>query len=224
MDDLHSKGQSLEQALRELDIINAWLGGNALTLKPLQQAILKAHSQNPVGHITILDLGCGSGAMLQKIIRWGRKKGISLIGIGIDANPNVIRYAREFNKAYPEIEFKEGNVLDFDQIPTSDFTLCTLFLHHFSASQLRSILSTLSQKTRQQLIINDLHRHAIAYYAIKWLTHLFSHSAMVKNDACLSVWRGFKRKEWVQILENIPLRSYKLKWRWAFRWSLAIEV
>ena len=70
--------------------------------------------------------------------------------------------------------------------------------------------------------INDLHRHAIAYYSIKFLTSLFSHSYLVKHDAPLSVRRGFKKEEWEKIFSNAGIIKYSIEWKWAFRYLITV--
>jgi hypothetical protein len=76
------------------------------------------------------------------------------------------------------------------------------------------------ENSRLGFFINDLHRHWLAYYSIKFLTKLFSKSYLVKNDAPLSVQRGFRRKEWNAIFEHAGISNFNCKWRWAFRWLI----
>jgi hypothetical protein len=68
--------------------------------------------------------------------------------------------------------------------------------------------------------INDLERNWIAYYSIKLLTAIFSRSHLVKNDAPLSVARGFKKKEWHSIFQQANFTSYSIQWKWAFRYLI----
>jgi hypothetical protein len=68
--------------------------------------------------------------------------------------------------------------------------------------------------------INDLHRHFLAYYSIKILTGLFSKSYLVKNDAPLSVQRGFIKKEWEDLMHKSAIDNYSIQWKWAFRWLI----
>ena len=68
--------------------------------------------------------------------------------------------------------------------------------------------------------INDLHRHPLAYYLIKWLTKLFSKSYLVKYDAPLSVARAFKKKEWEILLKDAGITNYTIQWQWAFRYLI----
>jgi hypothetical protein len=84
------------------------------------------------------------------------------------------------------------------------------------------ILRQLKEQARKAVIINDLHRHPLAYYSIRWLTKLLSQSEMVKYDAPLSVLRGFSRNEWLDLLREAGISRFSLKWKWAFRWQLII--
>jgi hypothetical protein len=72
------------------------------------------------------------------------------------------------------------------------------------------------------LIVNDLERNPIAYYAIKWLTALFSKSYLVKNDAPLSVARGFKKREWLAMIQEAGATRYSVKNKWAFRHEIIV--
>jgi len=81
---------------------------------------------------------------------------------------------------------------------------------------------SLKNQVKTAIIVNDIHRHPLAYYSIKWLTSLFSKSSMVKFDAPLSVLRAFKRNELKSILKKAGVENYQLRWRWAFRWQLII--
>jgi hypothetical protein len=104
-----------------------------------------------------------------------------------------------------------------------DIAVATLFFHHFTDNQLVGILRRLHNQVRLGIVINDLHRHPLAYYAIKLLTKFFSKSTMVKYDAPLSVLRGFSKKELVRILEQAGITHYTIKWKWAFRWQVVVR-
>jgi 2-polyprenyl-3-methyl-5-hydroxy-6-metoxy-1,4-benzoquinol methylase len=222
MDDLNCSGQVVDQTLEELEFINKWLGGNAVTISSIKQCI---RAKSTTSHaLEIADLGCGSGDILRIIIQIFRKRNITMKGIGIDANPNIVEHARKKSIAYPELSFEALNILNPEfQKQKYDFIIATLFFHHFSSPQLTDLLKSLKHQARQKIIINDLHRHWLAYHSIKILTALFSKSSMVKFDAPLSVLRGFTRKELVSILKEAGINNYTLHWRWAFRWQLIIH-
>jgi hypothetical protein len=71
-------------------------------------------------------------------------------------------------------------------------------------------------------VINDLERNAFAHYAIKLLTRLFSKSYLVKNDAPLSVLRGFKTHEWKKLIQEAGAKNYSVNYKWAFRHEVII--
>jgi 2-polyprenyl-3-methyl-5-hydroxy-6-metoxy-1,4-benzoquinol methylase len=248
MDDLNCSGEVVHQTLRELEFINQTLGGNAVTVTGVKQ-LLKENQRESIQGISknslypsppekgeglrpdkeivfrdvlhILDLGCGGGDLL-KLLK-NRIK-ITATGKGIDANPHIVEYAQQHNHD-PAISFAAMDILsDEFKRESCDVAIGTLFFHHFSDSQLVEIFSHLKNQARIGIVINDLHRHPLAYHSIKLLTRLFSKSSMVKYDAPLSVLRGFSRKELVSILKQAGIENYSLTWKWAFRWQIVINT
>ena len=220
MDDLNCEGEVVYQTLRELDVINQWLGGNAVTLSALKNLWATIPTQQ---HLSIADLGCGSGEMLRIIAKLGQRQNRSVTLYGFDANPNITAYATSHSANHKNIFFEATNVFDAAfQNQKFDIIIATLFTHHFTDQQLTDLFRAWRQQARVGIIINDIHRHPLAYYSIKWLTQLFSKSAMVKYDAPLSVLRAFKESELKSMLNEAGITHYTLRWHWAFRWQLII--
>lgn len=220
MDDLECQGEVVHQTLRELEFINQWLGGNAITLSGIK-SLVKGHEKET---LTIADLGCGSGDILRLLADWGRKNKYNLKLTGIDANPYIIEFAKQQHRDYQEISFESINVLSPEfQARKFDIVTGTLFYHHFHSDVLVEIFSQLKKQTRIGLLINDIHRHWFAFHSIRLLTRYFSRSAMVKFDAPLSVLRAFSRKELEVICSRAGLEHYQLRWKWAFRWQLLAQ-
>lgn len=221
MDDLNASGPIIGQTLRELEFINKWLGGNAITLNGLEK-ILSSCSKPAV---TVADLGCGGGDLLMLISRDLKKKKITGNLVGIDANPHIIAYAQNHTASDTAISYKALNIFsdEFRQL-NFDIVFATLFFHHFTREQLIDLFAHLKRVTSCGIVINDLHRHPLAYHSIRLLTSVFSKSEMVKNDAPVSVHRGFSRKELKEILDAAGISSYSLTWKWAFRWQLVIPT
>ena len=221
MDDLHCSGPVVERTLHELDIINRTLGGNRITIDGVFRLIGDAGPDDPALHIA--DLGCGSGDMLRRIAIRARKLGIPMRLTGIDANPFIIDYARQKCADYPEIEFRVADVRsdDFGR-ERFDIITCTLFLHHFPLDELAHLLDRFARQVRMGIVINDLHRHWLAFHSIGILTALFSRSAMVCHDAPLSVLRSFTRSDWTALFHRAGITGFELHWRWAFRWQAIV--
>jgi len=207
----------IAQNLKELNFINTWLGGHAITIEGVKQLFLPNKKQ------TICEIGCGGGDNLYAIYRWCKKKNIQADFIGIDMKAECIEFAKQQYSELPcqwvcsdyqQIEFKENR-------PSIIFS--SLFCHHFTDKQLTQMFFWLKQNSKTGFFINDLQRHWLAYYLIKWLSKFFSKSYLLKNDAPLSVSRGFTRKEIKSLLNEAGIKSYSLKWKWAFRWLIIVN-
>ncbi|MGV3602297.1 MAG: methyltransferase domain-containing protein [Dyadobacter fermentans] len=205
----------LFQNLRELDFINRWLGGYAVSFNALKRVLQKDR------RFTLVDIGCGGGDTLKRIAAWNRKAGFALDLYGVDLKPDCIAYAKE-NLKNSEVAFicddYRNTYLHVQQV---DVIHACLFCHHLSDSELIELVR-FTIKNRAILVINDLERNALAHYSIKFLTRLFSRSYLVKNDAPLSVLRGFKKKEWLQILKNAGAERFSVRNRWAFRHEVIV--
>lgn len=218
MDDLSSGGEEMDQTLRELETINKWLGGNHVTIDGIEKLLNRKNLQQ---ELVIADLGCGGGDMLILIAEWAKKSRISVKLIGFDANPNIIEYAQKNAADYDGITFETKDIFsDSFKEESFDIVLCTLFTHHFKDEDLVQIFKQFQEQARLGVIINDLHRHPVAYFAIRLLTILFSKSPMVKYDGPLSVRRAFDKRDWRNILTAAEITDFYLRWKWAFRWQL----
>ena len=214
MDDFTMEGVLFRDTLDKLEIINRFLGGNSVTIKGLKK-LLKNQSKNKT--ITIVDLGCGNGDVLRDVSKFGRKNNYSFKLIGIDANPAAIDYAKELSKEYSELSFKTIDILSEDFKKQSyDVVLCTLFLHHLKNEELISFLKKTTENATIGLVVNDLHRHKLAYYLFK-LIGFFIKNKMVRQDGLTSVLRAFKRKDIENIAKEIKVH-FSIEWKWAFRY------
>lgn len=220
MDDHALANDALRQNLDELETINTWLGGYAPVLNALERLRPQFPPDRP---LRLADLGSGGGDTLRQVARWARRRHISIELIGIDASPFMLEYAAAKAKGYPEISFHQHDIFSPEfQHQSFDIITCSLFCHHFPDATLAPLLAQCRTQAGTAVIINDLHRHPLAYYSIKWITRLFRGSYLVQHDAPLSVARSFTRADWRRLLQQSGIQTYSLRWRWAFRWQLVI--
>jgi 2-polyprenyl-3-methyl-5-hydroxy-6-metoxy-1,4-benzoquinol methylase len=219
MDDFSIGGDLLRDTLDKLENINRWLGGNLVTVKALKQ-VLKNHPKEE--EILIADIGCGHGDILRDVAKFGRKQGYKMKLFGVDANPTAIDYANKLSTEYPEITFKTEDIFsDKFKNRKFDVVLATLFLHHFKEEQLVSFLENMLKSAKIGLVVNDLHRHKLAYYLFMLLS-LFIKNKMIIEDGLTSVLRGFKRKDLERISLKINVKP-SISWKWAFRYQWIIK-
>jgi len=219
MDDFSIGGDLLRDTLDKLENINRWLGGNKVTVKGLK-LLLKNHSKGK--EITIVDIGCGHGDILRDVAKFGRKYGYKFKLIGVDANPTAIEYAKELSVKYPELSFNTQDIFSNKfKNRKIDVVLATLFLHHFKEPELVSFLENTLKQTKIGIVVNDLHRHKLAYYLFLLLS-IFISNKMIIEDGLTSVLRGFKRIDLERMSKKIKVKS-QISWKWAFRFLWIIK-
>ncbi|GAC1525250.1 MAG: hypothetical protein NVS3B15_00210 [Sediminibacterium sp.] len=198
--------------MQELNGINTLLGGHAITVKGVKGLIGNKRS------IIICEIGCGGGDNLVAVARWCNKQGIKVNCIGIDIKGACIAVAKEqpLLKNISKWIVSDYATVQFDVAP--DIIFSSLFCHHFTNDQLVHQLQWMRARSRVGFFINDLHRAWLAYYSIKILTRFFSRSYLVKNDAPVSVARGFFRQEWADLFRQAALPPPDIQWKWAFRY------
>ena len=186
LDEPHIPKELLIRNLRELELVNTTLGGHAITIAGIKRLIIDKRKT-----YTLVDIGCGGGDALIHIAKWARG-------------------------AYPEITGITSSYETYLKAnPTIDIVHCSLFCHHLTDDELLALLNHIKKQARRGFVINDLHRHWFAYYSIKFLTRLLNGSSLVKNDAPLSVLRGFKKSELKKLLQQAG-KDAEIKWRWEF--------
>lgn len=201
----------IKKNMQELDTINRLLGGHSITNKGF--AALCANQKK----ISVCEIGCGGGDNLRAIYRYCFSKKIEVQLTGIDLKDECISFARQRNADLPArwicSDYKTADL----QNDPPDIIFSSLFCHHFTEEELIFMMNWMKHNCSHGFFINDLHRNTVAYYAIKWITHFFSGSYLVKNDAPLSVARGFTKNDWKKIFSKAGIEHYGLRWMWAFR-------
>jgi ubiquinone/menaquinone biosynthesis C-methylase UbiE len=204
MDGVDYSSEEFLGSLADLRRVNQYLGGTrALTrhLFPMIESLRKSH-------IRILDVGTGSADIPVAIVEWARQKNLQIDFTVLDLNHLAVKDALQQTADYPEIQVvcADAMHLPFDN-QSFDFAITSLFLHHLSTAQAAEVISDLTRVTRIAWIINDLHRHPVAYYAIRLLTSLFTSNRLVRHDAAVSVLRGFTRNEFLRILAEAKMQA-----------------
>lgn len=220
MDSFELQGEGLLKTLKDLERINRILGGNRVTLRGIEK--LGVHKSKI---IRIADIGCGNGAMLREIAKWGRKKKLKLELIGIDANPYTVEIATEQSREYPEISFKTQNIFsDEFKEDRYDIFSCSLTLHHFKNPEIKKLLRVLKKQAQLGIVINDLQRSKRAYYLFRLFCVFFVKNNIAKTDGLISILRGFKQQELNTWSQELALENQHIEWCWAFRYQWVIPV
>lgn len=207
--------QDIIQNMKELDTINSRLGGHNISIRAFKEIISKTNQEV----IHVAEIGCGGGDNLRALKNYCTKNNINASFTGIDINPHCIAYAqsRIENEGITFIPSDYRSAFIDDK---PDIIFSSLFCHHFTGQELAEQFIWMKENSKIGFFINDLHRQPVAYYSIQLLTQVFSKSYLVKNDAPLSVLRGFIKTELAEICATAGLQNVRIQWNWAFRWLL----
>ncbi len=208
----------LFQNLKELNTINRYLGGHAITLKGFQKLAKFSSTKK----ITIAEIGCGGGDNLKVLAAFCEKQKWDCEFIGMDLKQDCIDFAKQnWNSSLPvkwvctsyELALQNRKV---------DIVFNSLFCHHFTEIQIVEMMNWMNEKSNLGFFINDLQRSKLAYFLIKWITNFFSTSYLVKHDAPVSVARSFTKQDWLK-MSSLAKSNVVIQWKWAFRYLVSFK-
>ena len=220
MDNFGSQTIILDESLRSLSRINMGLGNTSITL----EAIKKVLNNSSNTTFSVVDLGCGGGDNLRAIGAWCVKNNISVKLTGIDGNHHILEYAKQ-QKSVIDITYKQYDILDtqFEMEPC-DIVISSHFIYRFTDDALVDFMNRVSKEVGTAIIFSELQRSRIPYVVFKVFAKLCSLNKMVTEDGLKAIKSSFKKKELEHILEQLDVKSYDLKWKWAFRYLAVISV
>ena len=99
--------------LRNLCQFNRYFGSYALITRFLRRWI------KPEAHLRMLDLATGSGDIPRLVVNHARKVGARMSVLAIDQQSSTLEIARSLSVDFPEIEFRQGDVVSFWMISNS---------------------------------------------------------------------------------------------------------
>lgn len=221
MDSPDNPRELLEDDLRNLRIINRYLGNYRAVLGALKRLI----EEQKLRSFSLLDVGTGSGDIPALIASWARRNHLAAQLIGLDPEPITLNTAVNQTHDYHEIALVrgDGRALPFAS-DSVDFVLSSQMLHHFSEEDIIDLLRAWSRVARRAIIICDLVRHPLAYHGIRLVTKAFTRNIMTRTDGPLSVQRAFTLEEWRELFERAGIGSFRLFRMFPFRQMTLFSV
>jgi len=189
----------LERDLERIRQLNRWFGSYHLVLGFIRRWI------RPADKIRVVDLATGSGDIPRLIVDYARKIGATVEIDALDRQPATLEIARRMSADYPEISYREANILEWNSVESYDITLCTLALHHFSNEDAARLVCRCCQVSKRFVLVSDLRRSFSLVAGVYVLTALIFREPMTRYDARLSAIRAFSFSE---------MRDLALRARW----------
>jgi ubiquinone/menaquinone biosynthesis C-methylase UbiE len=190
MDDLSRPEHEFAAAYRELASINRRLGG----VRAIERFLPRI--SNPL----MLDVAAGGCDVSEALLERRTCRIVAL-----DVNVRGLKLAR---RSIP----LAGDALELPfRDETFDVVMASLFFHHLTDDECIRALQQMWRVAKRMILVNDLHRHAVAYLSIRALAAAFSNSSMVRHDGPVSVLRAFRPRELLTLARRagVPARVYR---------------
>lgn len=201
----HYTKEEYEHCLKQLGQVGRFLGGDRASLKTFETLTTFK---------SILDVGCGGGQFAGRLAKQFPEAKVT----GIDISHEAIAFAKKYgvNGVNFEVALQQPE-------NSVDVVTSTLVCHHLNDEELVLFLKQSLRTARKYVVINDLHRHPLAYLAYAFVGALFC-NRLIYFDGLLSIRRSFTKPDWVRFLTlaGIDLSRCKISWHFPFRWVVCI--
>jgi 2-polyprenyl-3-methyl-5-hydroxy-6-metoxy-1,4-benzoquinol methylase len=218
MDDFSIGGAELHEALRQLRQLNRIFVAAAPTLYGVERLWVQA---NKPRNLTILDIGAGSGDVNRRLLKWADVHGISMKIQLVDITHEACEEARLVFQKESRVQVKQGDLFALAD-GCADIVTGTQFLHHFSEEELPDAVARMLKSSRLGVVINDIHRHWVAWAAVWLTTRIISSNRFILHDGPLSVAKGFRSKDWKRLGQKLSDTAIRYSWRPLFRYAVVI--
>jgi ubiquinone/menaquinone biosynthesis C-methylase UbiE len=213
--------KDVAESLADLRRINRFLGGRRVVLDAIAACVDAAN----VKEVSVLDVGTGSADIPMAVADQCRNLGLSNFVAGADISERNLRVARKLLGVSPEIQLVRADSMNLPFADDSfDFVTASLFLHHFRDEDVVRLLADFARIAKRAVIVNDLVRNLVPYYFTRLAGPLLAASFLTRNDAPVSVLRGFTRQEMGDLARRAGLRDLEVKRRFPYRLSMIADV
>jgi len=207
---------ALAQNLDDLARLKRWLHYDA----ELWQELWTTLGGEPWRTWTVLDVATGGADVPLALATRASEAGLALQVIAIDRLPQVAREAARRTSGLARVAIAQADALRLP-LPADgvDVALCSFTLHHFPWEQARALLAELQRVARVGLIVGDLVRSGLGYWAAWLLAQGFvgEKHRFTRRDAPLSVRRAYSLRQVRQLAAEAGLAQPVVVRRFPFR-------
>jgi hypothetical protein len=201
--------QELAASLADIDRLNSWFGGYALSLRAIRRLAAEVPRARS---LRVVDVGGGTAAFAVRVVRWARRSGRAVRVVVVDRDPTSLRLARAAVAAYPEILLV---CADAAALPCReravDIVTSALTLHHLEPAQAAAGLREMTAAARIGVVVNDLLRRRLSLGLVWLVTRLLGCHPISRHDGPLSVRRSYSRDELRVLAEEAGARRLTIR-------------
>lgn len=215
MDGAEVSAQDFAACVADLARVNTVTLARGPTLAFVREALA---TLSPGTEPIILDVGFGAGDMLHAVDAMLRHEGRKARLVGIDLNWRSAPVARARAAAGSTIEWHTGDAYAWPDRP--DLVISSLVTHHMDDAEIVRFLAWMEETASLGWFVNDLHRHALAWYGFSAMAALARWHPFVRHDGPLSIARSFRRGDWQDLLAQAGIAAAAIRWRFPFRYCV----
>ena len=182
----------------------------SLAYRPTFAFLEKLHRESRLPkdrRFVIADIGSGYGDTLRLVDAWAQRHGLAVELVGVDLNPWSARAAAEATPPGRPIQWVTQNLFDYAPESGVDIVMSSLFTHHLRNPDVVRFLAWMERTARIGWLVNDLQRHRVPYYALKWGFPLLRRHRFMQHDGPVSVASAFTRADWELLLDEAGLKA-----------------
>lgn len=229
MDDASAGGPELSAALRQLRVLNRIFHASGPTVYGVERLWRAAGRPRS---LRMLDVGCGSGDVNRALLRWADKHGVDMAIRLIDQSAEACAEAEAMHRNEPRIAVAREDLFEspageeigpaVEEDERADIVTATQLLHHFEGERLTAALQAMLRRARLGVVINDIHRHWLAWLAVWGVSRLLPGNRYIRHDGPLSVAKGFRSADWQALAGSLPGQRLTYRWRPLFRYAATV--
>ena len=213
--------KDVAHSLSDLRRINRFLGGRKVILRALAHCLDDASSRE----VSLLDVGTGSADIPMAVADDCHRRGLESFIAAVDISERNLRVSRARLNVSADIHLVQADSLKLPFVDSSfDFVAASLFLHHFRDEDVVRLLADFGRIAKRAVIVNDLIRNLVPYYFTRISGPLLAWSFLTRNDAPVSVLRGFTIDEMKDLANRAGLNRIHMKRSFPYRLSLIADV
>ena len=197
MDDPDCDPDRLRRTLQGFGLVNRAVASWGRVYRTHLRPVLAAASveSGRRGAVRVLDVGCGGGDVLRRIVASAARDGIAVEGVGIDPDPRAIAVATGAPRV-PGVVYRQcyssALVADGERF---DVVLSNHLLHHLAADELSGLLADSEALATRLAVHSDIARSRLAYAAFAIGAVPVSPGTLLRVDGLRSIRRSYTPDE-----------------------------
>jgi hypothetical protein len=196
-------------SLADVDRLNGWFGGYALTLRAIRRV---AAAVNAGDALVAVDVGGGTAAFAARLVEWARGARRAIRVIVVERDTETLALARRVCAAYPEIRLVAA---DATALPIresgADIVTSALTLHHLEPDAAVASLREMAVAARHAVVVNDLLRTRVALGLVWLATRLLRCHPISRHDGPLSVRRAYSAAELTMLAQKAGITMLRVR-------------